>query len=258
MAVDPTDNPTVDPGTMTVPQRVALLISDAAAKYKVNLVLNQSTRTPEQAQQFHVCHMFLYNKFKTQRPKHLAADHRTIAWSHLSKPELAGKWLLIDSSDFLLTKQGTAAVTAFEAGKVVWAKGQEPDKTASTAAMAKFLKQHHVSSMAAPGKSGCGEPCGCGGGASKHVTGEACDLSGMPELARAVARDYQGHGDPLDEYLEQFRLWRPMAHLPEKSREEWHVEAMSPVKPKRPHRDHPIKHLHHPYDAKSLIHSSTA
>jgi hypothetical protein len=254
MAVDSS----TDPGTLTVPQRVDLLIADAAKTYRVRLRLNQSSRTPEQAQQFHVCHMFLYNKFKNQRPKHLAADRRTIAWEHLSKPELAGKWLLIKSSDFLLTKHGKAATTTTAGGKVVWVAGQEPDKAASTAAMARFLKDHHVSSMAAPGKSGCGEPCGCGGGASKHVTGEACDLSGMQELARALARGYQGHGDPLDEYLEQFRLWRPMAHLPEKSREEWHVEGMSAVKPRRSHRDHPSKHHHHPHDGKSLIYAAIA
>lgn len=233
--------PPADPSSLTVRQRVDLLIADAKETYGVTVAVNQATRTAEQAQQFHVCHMFLYNKFKSLRPKHVAADGRTIAWSHLSDAKV--DWVLIDSTQFLVTSTGTPAQREKTSAGTKWKSGQEPDKTKSTAAMSDFLKAHHVTSMAAPGKSGCGEPCACGGGASKHITGKAVDLSGMPQLASALAEGYAGHGDPLDEYLTQFRLYRPMAHLAASVREEWHVEALPASHPIFKRRDHPKRYL---------------
>jgi hypothetical protein len=92
----------------SVEQRVTRLIAHANSKYKCKLKLNQSDRNPEQAQQFHICHMFLHNMFKNLRPKNLAADKRTISWAHLSDPKI--KWVLIkDRSEFLRTAADTPA-----------------------------------------------------------------------------------------------------------------------------------------------------
>jgi hypothetical protein len=234
-----------DLATLTISQRVDQLIKATKQRYGVTLSRNQLTRTPEQAQQFHICHMFLHNFFAHARPKHLAADKRTIGWDHLQNPNV--KWLLIDSSEFLRTKAGSAAQMEMSKSGMAWKKGQEPDKAASSRAMAAFLKAHHVTSMAAPGKDGCGEPCGCGGQASKHVSGRACDLGGMQELAQVLAKDHKGFNDPLDKYLEEFQLCRPMAHLKGEAREEWHVEAIFHVKPKGVRAKHPrsYQHGHH-------------
>jgi hypothetical protein len=216
---------------LTVEERVRVMARAANDRYKCTVTINQSNRSPEQAQQFHVCHMFLHNMFKKLRPKHIAKDGRTIDWDHLSKPEIA--WALITNrGQFLRTKSGDPA--ALDAGGTAWAAGKEPDKKASVKAMAAFLTSHHVRSMAAPGQNGCGEPCGCGGMASKHITGKACDVSGMPELFAVLKKDYKGSGDPLDEFLKEFGLYRPMAHLEGKKREEWHVEALPETKTPKP------------------------
>jgi hypothetical protein len=237
-----TSNSNPDLGTLTVSQRVDRLINVTKTRYGVTLSRNQLDRTPEQAQKFHICHMFLHNFFPHARPKHLAADKRTISWDHLQNPNL--KWLLIDPSEFLRTKSGTAAQKEPSKLGKVWKAGQEPDKVATSRAMAAFLRKHHITSMAAPGKDGCGEPCNCGGRASMHVTGKACDLGGMQKLAQVLASNHKGFSDPLDEYLEEFQLCRPMAHFEGKAREEWHVEGISHVKPKGVRVRHPKSYLY--------------
>jgi hypothetical protein len=231
-----------DLATLTVSQRVDRLIIATKERYGVTLSRNQLERSPEQAQKFHICHMFLHNFFPHARPKHLAPDKRTISWDHLQNPNV--KWLLIEPSEFLRTKTGTAALKEISKLGMVWKKGQEPDKAASSRAMAAFLEMHHVTSMAAPGKDNCGEPCSCGGHASKHVSKKACDLGGMQKLAQALAKNHKGFSDPLDEYLEEFQLCRPMAHLKGKAQEEWHVEGMSPVKPNGVRTRHPKSYLY--------------
>jgi hypothetical protein len=84
------------------------------------------------------------------------------------------------------------------------------------------LNAHNVKSMAAPGIDGCGEPCSCGGKASKHIMGQACDLSGLDTLENALQRERRS----LDDYLKDFYLHRPLAHMEGKSRENWHVESI--------------------------------
>jgi hypothetical protein len=215
----------------SVEQRVGRLIADASSKHKCKLTLNQSDRSREQAQQFHVCHMFLYNMFKHLRPKNLAADMRTISWEHLSDPKI--EWVLIsDRSYFLRTAAGNPAkLGKSQKDEPEWEKGSEPDKAASIKTMAAFLKRHHVASMAAPGVNGCGEPCSCGGLASKHVSGAACDIGGLKALQEAVEKE---KGRTLDDLLHEYGLFRPMAKLPGKRREEWHVEAYDPKSGKTP------------------------
>jgi hypothetical protein len=127
--------------------------------------------------------------------------------------------------------------------------GYEPDKHATIFAMTQFLHKAHVTSMAAPGKDMCGEPCCCGGHASKHITGLACDVGGMEPLGQkilAIQKDYKSSDEAVDHFLAQYGLWRPLAHLEGKARETWHLEAL-PVHHhrKHPHHAHSIHHDPH-------------
>jgi hypothetical protein len=243
---------TINPANLTTPQRVNLLISETKKRYGITLKLNQDHRDPKQAQQFHVAHMFVYNKFKHQLPKHRAPGHKTISWKHLSDPNVT--WVLIDDlkAEFLCTKADAAPQLETVSGKKKWRAGFEPDEKASKSKMTTFLSNHRVSGMAAPGKDGCGEPCGCGGKASKHITNEACDIGGMPDLARALAKKSKGHLDPVDEYLKEFQLCRPLAHKPEAQREEWHVESIRHVQPKDVRTNHPTSYLYDGLDKQYL------
>ena len=157
--------------------RVTALIADAQSTFGVTISINQANRQPEQAQSFHVCHMFLYNFFPNRRPVHCEGKLRTIAWDHLSDAEVV--WAGIDhiKSQLLVTREGSAVMLAGRerlGDPLKWQTA--PDRHASTQKMKGFLEKHGVRSMAAPGVQGCGEPCGCGGNASKHITGQAFDL----------------------------------------------------------------------------------
>jgi hypothetical protein len=151
---------------LSVKQRVDQMIAGAQAQYGCRLVINQSNRSAEQAQQFHICHMFLHNFFKHIKPKHLSADGRTIDWLHLSDPTVT--WDLIPQPEkmFLHTKTRQPAQKQLINGRCSWIAGREPDKQTTIHVMKQFLQNAHVTSMAAPGKNLCGEPCGCGGHAS--------------------------------------------------------------------------------------------
>jgi hypothetical protein len=238
---------TVNPATLTTLQRVNLMIGETKKRYGLTLKINQDHRDPKQAQQFHIAHMFLFNMFEHQVPKkeNRAVGHRTISWKHLSDPNIS--WVLIDDlkTDFLRTKAGAAAQPEGGVpGKRKWKPGGEPDEKASRSRMTMFLQNHRVSGMAAPGINGCGEPCGCGGRESKHISYEACDISGMPDLARILAKNSKGFSDPVDEYLKEFQLCRPLAHKPKKQREEWHVESIRHVQPKQVRKNHPKSYLY--------------
>jgi hypothetical protein len=82
---------------LSVKQRVEQMIADAQQQFACRLSINQSNRSAEQAQQFHVCHMFLHNFFKHLKPKHLSTDGRTIDWIHLS--DAAVNWDLISQPE---------------------------------------------------------------------------------------------------------------------------------------------------------------
>jgi hypothetical protein len=224
------------------------MIEDANTLYRCLIRVNQTQRTPEQAQSFHVLHMFLHNYFPHLKPRVVAEDGRTISWDHLKDPNI--KWVLIDDLklQFLRTPEGRpVALTADPGGGKRWVV--EPDKSASTRAMADYLCGHHVSSMAAPGVDKCGEPCQCGGYASKHVTGMACDLSGLQNLGNMIRasepRKYASSDDAVDQFLHGYHLWRPLAHLKGKAQELWHVEGLPLHIQKSPHRKHGHHHAVH-------------
>jgi hypothetical protein len=203
-------------GLMT---RVRALQTSALQTHKCSLIVNQNTRDRNLAQSFHICHMYLHNYFKHQRPRHKSKlDNRTIDWDYLSREDVT--WALIDKWKFeiLYTKDGRKTQISPSTGKWV----ERPDKELSGRRMAAFLNAHNVKSMAAPGIDGCGEPCSCGGKASKHITGQACDLSGLDTLEKALQRERRS----LDDYLKDFYLHRPLAHMEGKSRENWHVESV--------------------------------
>lgn len=225
---------------LSVKERVDQMIAGARARFGCIVSINQSKRSAEQAQQFHVCHMFLHNFFKKLKPKFVAGDGRTIQWEHLSDPGIA--WALIPNPEqsFLFTKIGRPAKRELVGGRARWALGWEPDKDATTRAMTSFLARAHVTSMAAPGIDHCGEPCCCGGHASKHISGGACDVSGMAILGQHVLRETRGLSsaeDAVDHFLAEYHLFRPMAHLPGKAREAWHLEAL-PAHHARGHARH--------------------
>jgi hypothetical protein len=248
------DDPLISQLDPSIRDHVAKMMEDAKSKYKCVMRINQTKRTREQAQTFHVLHMYLYNYFPNRKPKFVAADGRTILWDHLADPGIS--WELIDDSKgaFLRTAKGTAATLQVDdQGKKRWV--EPPEQAASGKAMAKYLKSHGVSSMAAPGKDGCGEPCLCGGHASKHVTGKAADLSGMQELGSKILAaepgKYKTADEAVDHFLNTYQLWRPLAHLKGKARELWHVELLPPhhaAHAKSSHKDktpHSHPHGHH-------------
>jgi hypothetical protein len=232
----------------SVKQRVDQMILGAKQQFGCSIVINQSNRSAEQAQQFHICHMFLHNFFKHLKPKYLAADGRTIDWIHLSDATV--DWALIPRPEslFLYTKHHKPSQRQTVNGRSAWIAGHEPDKHATVRRMKQFLEHAHVSSMAAPGKDGCGEPCLCGGHASKHITGLACDVSGMDMLGHQILSREKGFRTPdeaVDHFLARYGLWRPLDRLQGKAREAWHLEALPHhhARPAHPHVNHP-QHAH--------------
>ena len=166
-----TPDPQVSKLDVSIKYDVARMIAEAEKQYHCVVSVNQTRRTPEQAQTFPVLHMVLHNYFPRLRPMFVAKDGRTISWQHLKDPTI--KWKLIDNlkSQFLRTElDGAAKLSDGRTKARKWTA--EPDKAASARAMARYLSKYGVSSMAAPGVDGCGEPCLCGGNASKHVSGK--------------------------------------------------------------------------------------
>jgi hypothetical protein len=152
------------------------------------------------------------------------------------------EWALIkDPCKFLRTRTGASAQKVL-ARPATWVSRQEPDKQATITFVTHYLQRHKVIGMAAPGVDGCGEPCGCGGRASKHITGHACDVHGLPDLAMRIFAStpgrYRNPDEALDELLHYYHLWRPLAYLKGKSREDWHLEALPP------HHSHQKVHHH--------------
>src|SRR5262245_65445841 len=66
------------PATLSLKQRVETMIVSARDRFGCSVTINQSDRTALQAQQFHVCHMFLYNYFKNLRQRYLAVNGKTV------------------------------------------------------------------------------------------------------------------------------------------------------------------------------------
>lgn len=233
---------------LSVADRVDRLRKAAESSFSFNLVISQLKRTPKQAQGFHICHMYLHNLFWVQgkkiRPVHYSpTDQRTIAWDYLQDPTV--RWELIDAEDFLRAADGKPVRR--QPGSRQWLLGHKPDKHATALSMSRYLRRHHVAKQAAPGLNGCGEPCKCGGHASRHITGDACDLDGLEELGKKIYASapniYREPNDALDKYLAIYGLYRPMAHNPDQWREVWHVEAIKVPQQSTP--PHKVRHHHH-------------
>jgi hypothetical protein len=242
---------------LSVTDRVHRMIADAKTQFGCDLRINQSNRTAVQAQQFHICHMFLYNFFKHLKPKHVAQNGKTIDWTRLSDPNVVWALIPLPEQVFLSTKANKPALKRLINGRYAWVDGQEPDKAATTAAMTHFLQAAHVSSMAAPGRDGCGEPCECGGHASKHITGLACDVGGMELLGQKIlAKDksYKSSDEGVDHFLTHYELWRPLAHLPGKAREAWHLEATPHNHKRHARTGHHASHFHHTLNHERALH----
>src|SRR6185437_14412100 len=102
-------DPKVSKLDVSIKDNVATMIEEAQKQYHCIVSVNQTMRTPEQAQTFHILHMFLHNYFPRLRPRFAAKDGRTISWLHLKDPTV--KWKLIDDlkSQFLRTELGGPA-----------------------------------------------------------------------------------------------------------------------------------------------------
>jgi hypothetical protein len=64
----------------------------------------------------------------------------------------------------------------------------------------------------------------------------------MAILGDEIVRKKKAHKtseEAVDHFLAQYGLWRPLAHLPGKAREAWHLEALPP--------HHVHSHSHHPH-----------
>lgn len=213
---------TFDPSGKPFQQRLAAFLEYAVNTYNV-VITQDDGRTPEWAQQMHVCHMFLYNAFKVSRPKHVdKVNNRTISWEHLSDPKT--EWTLIKASDCLRTADGKVP----EKLGMAWKPGSEPDRKKTETRMSAILVEAGVANqgkaMVACGVKPCGEPCGCKTGASKHLSGLAADLN-RAALGNLTAKLKADKAGTLDALMAKFGLHRPLLHHPT-SPEDWHIEAI--------------------------------
>lgn len=207
-------------------ERVNAFLNDAKTAYHVEVAKKAETRSRADAQRWHIAHMIRYNSFKRQKPSYSQEleGHAVIDFVHLINPTL--KWdHEIDWRDFL--RDAAGKVPAKTADGKSWVVGQAPDETATRKRAYEILEEANIASsttdrphgaMVAPGYKGCGEPCKCGGGPSKHIAGLACDVStqGLQLLQQKLATAKSD----LDSYLERFGLRRPMKDEP------WHLEGI--------------------------------
>lgn len=91
-----------DPKGKTFDQRLTAFLADAKTTYGIS-VKKYAGRTVAWQQKYHVAHMFLYNAYKSTKPKFTDTGSRTIAWSHFSDPKVA--WNTIAFSDSLRTSK---------------------------------------------------------------------------------------------------------------------------------------------------------
>jgi hypothetical protein len=213
-----------DPKGKKFQDRLDAFIKAADADYKVKVGVTSGGRTAEKAQKWHIAHMFLFNAYKSVKPASAKKLGDTIPWEHFSDPKIT--WSTVSWQTFLRTANNATAEK--DASGSAWAKGKAPDE-AQTRKRAKELvtadgvgpADNRGSAMVAPGVAGCGEPCKCGLGRSKHIAGAAADLSNLAtlKLKLSTAKPAQ----TLDGYLKKFGLHRPLLNA--KPKEEWHVEA---------------------------------
>ncbi|MFI5380783.1 MAG: peptidoglycan-binding protein [Tepidisphaerales bacterium] len=236
------------PNDDNLAHRVHRFIRHVQRRYAVTVSETSRLRRPEDAQLWHTCHMFLYNRFKDSLPKAVgdAREHaakgeiadtgRTIPWAYLSRPDL--NWPADEDwgwKKLLRTKSDMPPVKGPD--QKSWAADQQPDEEATRKRARKILADAAIgtpphgianSVQVAPGYNGCREPCLCGRNRSRHIVGEAVDLSAIDEVANRL--EAEGIGT-LDDCLACFGLWRPLLHLGD-SEEQWHVEEI-PLTPFR-------------------------
>jgi hypothetical protein len=217
-----------DPKGKPFKDRLAAMLKDAKDNFGVTVGITSNSRMPQQQQTMHLAHMFLYNAFAQREPAHPEKNgdgRKVIAWDYFSRADVAWdagvKW-----DDFMRDARGDACLK--EKSGTAWCAGHEPDKAQTQKQARSLLKDKYGvgnggKAMAAPGLDGCGEPCKCGGGRSRHIEGLAADLNQLDKLEVVLGKKNAGS---LDGYLATFGLHRPMKDLPESVREVWHVEAI--------------------------------
>lgn len=211
-----------EPKGKTFKQRLAAFLK--AVKNDHNITITQdSGRTVEWQVKHHVAHMFLYNRYKSTKPAKAHSSKRTISWDHFKDPKIA--WKIIKKNDFLKTKKNMTPVKNGNAWKV----GYEPDEAATIKHIKSIQTKAGIGdggkAMVSAGLKPCGEPCRCGAGRSKHLSGIAADLNttSLNKLTSDLKKSKLG---TLDDYLKQFGLHRPFLNHA-KSPEPWHIEALS-------------------------------
>jgi len=212
-----------DPKGKTFTQKVAAFVKDAKDTHGVTVRKNSSTRTAQWQQKHHVAHMFLYNKYRTVRPKHVETGKTTISWDHFSNAKTV--WDTIKFSDFLRTSDGKVPA---KDNKGEWKDTAKPDKAKTVANVKKIQTNAGIGNsgkaMVSSGLKPCKSPCACTAGRSKHVSGVAEDFNSS-DLAALTKKLTAAKLGTLDTYLKTFGLHRPLkdhATSPEK----WHVESL--------------------------------
>jgi hypothetical protein len=213
--------PPFDPTGKTFQQRLDAFLADAKSTHKVTVQVSRTGTTPQWQQKYHVAHMFVYNKYRAHKPAHVEPGGKTIAWSHFSDPKVV--WNTVVWTDFLRTKTGSVPLKQGQA----WANGSEPDRAKTVEHVKLMLKSGGIglggTAQVSCGISPCGEPCRCGVGRTRHLSGQAADLNSRDLLALSTTLTRAKAGT-LDQYLAKFGLHRPLLKHPT-SPEEWHVEA---------------------------------
>ena len=219
------------------PARLKAFLDDADQHFRIRVRKTGAERDPFKAQLWHVAHMFYWNSFKHRHPRPFEwwEGDRVIKFEHAQNPNLVfgSGWAHgVRWQDFLRDKQGQVPLQKRD-GSRAWEPGREPDQDQSREQAYKILERvpiataHHTRShgaMVAPGFDHCGQPCNCGGMASKHTANKAVDLD-MQDLQRLETLLRRQEEDTLDKYLLSFGLHRPMLHGPPSWAEPWHIEA---------------------------------
>ena len=201
-------------------------VSHAKKTYGVTVTVSCSFRSAEKAQRMHLAHMIKFNHYRSLSPKQWTqvGGSKLIAFDHLSDASVTWGHGM-DPSYFLRDAAG-GAVSKTGGG---WSS--TPDEAKTRARALEILKAHGVGTtkegkgagiaygaMVAPGHAGCGEPCLCGGGRSRHVAGKAADLGNMEKLRSKLSPSTYASVDKL---LRQYQLHRPIVR-----QEPWHVELI--------------------------------
>lgn len=213
---------TFDPKGKTFSTRIEAMKAHAKTALSFTVKEQSGKRGADWQQKYHVAHMFAYNGYNSKKPAITEKGGKTISFDHASNPKTM--WKKVKRDDFLRTKAG--GVPKLKEGD--WQKGSEPDKDATIKHIKSMLKKAGIGkggkAMVSAGIKGCGEPCKCKVGTSKHLTGEAVDLQ-MSSITGLASKLKSAKSGSLDDYLKKFGLDRPLKKHP-KSPEPWHLESL--------------------------------